>query len=167
MAKMNFPKPEEIEALPFANGFDEAHEAKDYPYGRLRTSMFYYTESRGGFGTRPVTRSINPKTGKLNAPHAGNYVPVLVIYRDLKNGHLEFASIDPMYYYESAGDFFKTFEKGMTTAQKFMVKTAEFYAEIVKDLPDAERWNRENIRKNTEQAKTLAQNWIKDNPKTF
>jgi len=72
-----------------AKSLETAIEAADYPYGRLRTSMFYFVEENKR-GWRPVRQSLNPKTNKINKPHAGNYSahPIYVCEKD--NGHLDF-----------------------------------------------------------------------------
>lgn len=66
------------------------YEAKDYPYGRLRTSMFYSLDFHPKKGFRAVTQSINPKTGKMNKPHPGTYSFFKFMYENTENGHFEF-----------------------------------------------------------------------------
>lgn len=53
---------------------DTAYEVKDYPYGyKLRTSIFYWIESKEGKGDRLCTQTINPINGKLNASKYSSY----------------------------------------------------------------------------------------------
>lgn len=70
------------------NHIDKALEVKDYPYGfRLRTSIFYWIETKKGKGDRFCTRTINPKNGKFNAPKCSTYSPYLYLQTDEK-GHI-------------------------------------------------------------------------------
>lgn len=58
-----------------------AYEVKDYPYGfRLRTSIFYWIETKKGLGDRFCTYTINPKTGKSNKPKCSTYSAFLYMY---------------------------------------------------------------------------------------
>ena len=60
--------------------------SEDYPYGyTLRTTKFDFLEFKAGKGFRHVSQTINPKTGKLNAPKKGTYSPVILLGRDEKN----------------------------------------------------------------------------------
>lgn len=71
-----------------------AYEVKDYPYGfRLRTSIFYWIESKAGHGDRFCTYTINPKTGRANAPKCGTYSTFLYMYIN-DDGHVKCAGID-------------------------------------------------------------------------
>lgn len=62
--------------------FETAAVAENYPYGKLRTEMKYWVETRTGFGQRLVTCSLNPKTKKWNKPHAGGYSVRIWLFRD-------------------------------------------------------------------------------------
>ncbi len=66
-----------------------AYEIKDYPYGRLRTSMFVWIESEPKKGDRVVRMTINPKNGRKNAPKKSTYSALYVLYINSENGHLE------------------------------------------------------------------------------
>lgn len=71
-----------------------AYEVKDYPYGfRLRTSIFYWIESKKGNGDRFCSYTINPKTGRANAPKCGTYSVFQYMFINDK-GHVENAGID-------------------------------------------------------------------------
>ena len=57
-----------------------AYVVPDYPYGfRLRTQIRYWVESKKNFGQRFVSQTLNPKTGKWNAPKAGTYHEAVVL----------------------------------------------------------------------------------------
>lgn len=52
----------------------------NYPYGyTLKTTAFYSVEFVKGKGFRTVFQTINPKTGKLNAPKKSTYSPVRIL----------------------------------------------------------------------------------------
>jgi hypothetical protein len=71
-----------------------AYEVKDYPYGfRLRTSIFYWIESKPGHGDRFCTYTINPKNGRANAPKCSTYSTFKFMYLNEK-GHVTCGSID-------------------------------------------------------------------------
>ena len=53
---------------------ETAYVVKDYPYGfKLRTSIRYWLEKKPGKGFRFVSQTMNPKTGKWNAPKPSTY----------------------------------------------------------------------------------------------
>lgn len=71
-----------------------AYEVKDYPYGfRLRTSIFYWIESKKGNGDRFCSYTINPKTGRPNKPKCGTYSVFQYMFINDK-GHVENGGID-------------------------------------------------------------------------
>jgi len=70
-------------------------EVKDYPYGRLRTSMFYSVEYVKGKGYRSVRQTINPKTGRLNKEKKSTYSEFMYMYRDAETGYVKFAGYTP------------------------------------------------------------------------
>lgn len=64
-------------------------EVKDYPYGfKLRTSLFDEVEFKPKKGYRTVKTTLNPKTGRLNAPKKSTYYPLITRYFD-ENGHVK------------------------------------------------------------------------------
>ena len=75
------------------NSREKAFEVKDYPYGRLRTSIFFWIESKPKHGDRFCSYTINPKTGRHNATKAGTYSPFLYMYMDEKE-HVTYGSIN-------------------------------------------------------------------------
>ena len=58
---------------------DTKIEVKDYPYGYLKTSMFFSVEFKASKGFRAVRQSINPKTGVLNKPKKGVYSDIILL----------------------------------------------------------------------------------------
>jgi len=77
---------------------DTKIEVKNYPYGRLRTSMFFSVEFDKKKGFRSVRQTINPKTGRLNNPKKSTYHDVLILdqaedgfckYQSLEFYHIE------------------------------------------------------------------------------
>lgn len=61
-----------------------------YPYGfRLRTKAQYWIDTVNGKGQRIAFRTLNPKTQQWNKPKLSVYSDVLVLVRNLENGHIE------------------------------------------------------------------------------
>lgn len=130
------------------------YDAKNYPYGRLRTTMRYWIETDQGCfektktgkpkqckGQRECSQSINPKTNRLNAPHCGTYSPLLAAYLDLRDvssmGDPKLKVIAaPSYYNATAAqlaDFGKAFGKTFGSFEKetfdFITKVQDAYAQ--------------------------------------
>ncbi len=114
--------------LEYAADFESAHVVEDYPYGRLRTQMKYWIEYRNGQGFRPVTCSLNPKTGKWNKPHKGTYTEGLAMYIEEGTNHTKFAHFSH-YDRENAGEFYSQFESGLSLDGKKSVKFWEFISQ--------------------------------------
>lgn len=70
------------------------HEVSSYPYGRLRTHAYFSVEFKPKFGFRSVFQTINPKTGKLNAPKKGTYYTFAYNYINPDNGHIEYGGFN-------------------------------------------------------------------------
>lgn len=65
---------------------NSAYEVKDYPYGfRLRTSIFYWIETKEGKGDRWCSYTIDPRNGRKNKPKCGTYSPFLYMYVNEEN----------------------------------------------------------------------------------
>ena len=63
--------------------------SENYPYGyTLRTTKYDWLEFKKGKGFRHVSQTINPKTGRLNAPKAGTYYELIVLRQD-ENNHVK------------------------------------------------------------------------------
>ena len=56
----------------------------DYPYGRLKCTLTCKVEFSKTHGFRIVTQTINPKTGRLNAPKKSTYYKILLRFIDEK-----------------------------------------------------------------------------------
>jgi hypothetical protein len=73
---------------------ENAYEVKDYPYGfKLRTSIFYWIETKAGKGDRLCTYTINPKNGRPNAPKYSTYSTFMYMYLN-EQGHVTYGIID-------------------------------------------------------------------------
>jgi len=73
---------------------ETAIAVENYPYGRLRTTMYYWQEDHPKRGTRFMSQTINPKNGKRNKPHASTYSLIAgQLYRDDATGHVKFAGL--------------------------------------------------------------------------
>lgn len=59
---------------------DTAYVVDDYPYGRSRTQIRYWIESKDKNGDRFCAQTLNPKTGRWNKPKKGTYSTVLAMY---------------------------------------------------------------------------------------
>jgi hypothetical protein len=113
--------------------FETAHIVHDYPYGGYRTDMAYWVEFKKSKGFRPVTCSLNPKSGKWNKPHAGVYTRALALYIEAGTGYTQFAHFS-MYDGKFASEWLAEFESGLTYEGIRAVKLAEFEAEARESL---------------------------------
>lgn len=52
----------------------------DYPYGRLKCEISFKVEFKKGKGFRFVTQTVNPKTGRINAPKKSTYSDFMYQY---------------------------------------------------------------------------------------
>ena len=67
--------------------------SENYPYGyTLRTTKYDWLEFKKGKGFRHVSQTINPKTGRLNAPKAGTYSMLMLLWQDENNHVKSFAA---------------------------------------------------------------------------
>ncbi len=57
----------------------------DYPYGRLRCTLYDTIDFDFKKGFRHVTQTINPKTNRINNPKRSTYSDLMVRYYDEKN----------------------------------------------------------------------------------
>lgn len=72
---------------------ETAFEVKEYPYGRLRTSMFYWIETIAKKGDRLVQMTINPKNGRENAPKKSTFSNLMVLFINSENDHIQVDSL--------------------------------------------------------------------------
>jgi len=82
----------------------------DYPYGRLRCTAKWWIEERPKMGARVMFQTINPKTGRVNAPKKGNYWPVVVLVKNPENGHIENFSVSNYDSIEELAKFRDTYQ---------------------------------------------------------
>lgn len=76
------------------NSFETAYCVNDYPYGRLRTKMYFWLDTHPKRGVRLVMQSVNPKTGRLNKPKMGIYSAITEnLFLD-ENGHCKSLGIN-------------------------------------------------------------------------
>ncbi len=76
-------------------------EVKNYPYGRLTTSMFFSVEFNAKKGFRSVRQTINPKTGLLNKPKKSTYSAIMLL--DSTEGFCSF-KVGEFYHIEKFND---------------------------------------------------------------
>ena len=70
------------------NSMETAYVIADYPYGRLRTLMRVWIETRPKMGQRVMEQTQNPKNGRWNKAHASTYSDIRGMVFDEK-GHIE------------------------------------------------------------------------------
>jgi hypothetical protein len=64
---------------------EKSLKVDDYPYGyTLRTSIFYWIESKKGRGDRFCSYTVNPKNGRPNKPKCSVYSTFKYMYLDEK-----------------------------------------------------------------------------------
>jgi len=82
---------------PKHNSAETAYVVDDYPYGRkTRTQMRYWLETKKGRGTRMMSQTKNPKTGRWNKPKASTYSGAAVMKMDEK-GHIKHVGVHMAY----------------------------------------------------------------------
>ncbi len=69
----------------------------NYPYGSLRCTITFDIEFKKGKGFRFVTQTVNPKTGRTNAPKTSTYAHFAWLYSDEK-GHIHHGEINVFGY---------------------------------------------------------------------
>jgi len=60
----------------------------NYPYGSLKCTITFDIEFKKGKGFRMKSQTINPKTGRTNAPKYTTYSDFMVLHKD-ENGHVK------------------------------------------------------------------------------
>lgn len=87
----------------------------DYPYGRLRCERRIWIETNGK-GSRFCSQTVNPKTGRVNAPHKSTYSAYMVLVEE-DNGHVNPRSIGLYRGSEDLTAFLTENQDGLTAAQ--------------------------------------------------
>lgn len=72
----------------------EIVEVTDYPYGRLRTSLFDAIEFNPKKGYRTSKTTINPKTGIKNNPKRSTYSDFMIRFIDPETGYIKTAAFN-------------------------------------------------------------------------
>lgn len=83
---------------------NETHEVASYPYGRLRTKAFFSIEFVAKKGFRNVFQTIDPKSGRLNAPKKSTYSLFAFQTKD-ENGFIRNGSLGPSLNNEQINKF--------------------------------------------------------------
>jgi hypothetical protein len=69
--------------------------SENYPYGfRLKTKKYDFIEYKRSHGFRHGSQTVNPKTGRLNAPKYSTYYTIGILYRNEDN-HIKFEAYSP------------------------------------------------------------------------
>lgn len=68
---------------------ETAYKVENYPYGGLRTTMFYWIETVKGKGDRFCSMTINPKNGRKNNPKKSTYSDFMYLYIEPVTGHVK------------------------------------------------------------------------------
>jgi len=106
---------------------ERPYEVKNYPYGfKLRTSQFYWIESKAGKGDRLGTYTIDPRNGRKNKPKYSTYITFMWMYLD-ENGHVQTSAIDSYdrEYFAARFEYILKFvgEYYITDVQKANIRT--------------------------------------------
>jgi len=128
---------------------ETAYEIKDYPYGRLRTSMFVWIETQPKKGDRVCRQTINPKNGRLNAPKCSTYANLMFLYlSDI--GHVQTAQATIYTKADALKSFVEAFGASNLNEEQqkqfrqlsgeILTTSNEFTGEKVKDY--AVKWER-------------------------
>ena len=70
----------------------EKASINNYPYGRLQCIAFFSLDHKVRKGFRTVFQTINPKNGVLNKAKNSTYSPILAMYENTENNHIEYES---------------------------------------------------------------------------
>ena len=107
----------------------------DYPYGfRLRTKIRYWVETKKGKGQRFVSQTLNPKTGRWNAPKPSTYSDIMVVYIDKTNGYVTHATLSFSDGEAELKEFLDVFETILTVYQKARIRVFKAIIETRKHV---------------------------------
>jgi hypothetical protein len=98
--------------------------SENYPYGfKEKTTKTDWLEFKKGKGFRHVSQTINPKTGRANAPKASTYYDCMLLGKDSETG-----------YVKSVGYSFNGNERMNNTAAFINQNFDLFTTEQIKDM---------------------------------
>ena len=114
--------------LPNHTSFETAYVVDNYPYGGHRTKMAFWLEynPRKNGGYRLVSCSLNPKTGRWNAPKPSTYCPIAAMYLDEK-GHVQWVGLEVTSSPEKMTAFLNDFPGQCTSVVQLAAKVAMTY----------------------------------------
>lgn len=114
--------------LPNHTSFETAYVVDNYPYGGHRTKMAFWLEynPRKNGGYRLVSCSLNPKTGRWNAPKPSTYCPIAAMYLDEK-GHVQWEGLQVTSSPEKMTAFLNDFPGQCTSVVQLAAKVAMTY----------------------------------------
>jgi hypothetical protein len=95
--------------------------ARNYPYGGMKTEMFFYVQEKGKKGYRTVTQSKNPKNGMMNKPHAGTYYFLPIYILEKSEGFFEFLYCP--HYPDKAQEFINLYWKMIPEKDQKFIQT--------------------------------------------
>lgn len=111
---------------------DNAYVVDDYPYGSLRTKIRFWLEKSPSKGFRFVSQTLNPKTGKWNAPKPSTYAKIGgQMFLDDKN-HVVWNSITEYTSATDVEDFLKDFpQTDKAILKKWVPMKVAYYKKLV------------------------------------
>lgn len=62
----------------------------NYPYGRLKCEATFGLEFDAKKGFRTTFQTVNPKDQRINKPKKSTYSPIILMYKNTENGHIEY-----------------------------------------------------------------------------
>lgn len=93
---------------------ETAYIVEDYPYGfTLRTKIRFWLEHNGKKGTRFISQTLNPKTGKWNKPKKDTYSSIAgCLYLD-ENGHVKYEGLTAYSDLEGSLEYYEKYKHGL------------------------------------------------------
>lgn len=102
---------------------DTAYVVDDYPYGfRKRTKIRYWLESNGNKGFRFVAQTMNPDTGRWNAPKKSIYSDLAGVMGLDSKGHVTWTALAYNSSPKAVLDFVQNYPKADLSRLKLFVK---------------------------------------------
>jgi hypothetical protein len=137
--------------------FENAVSVYDYPYGRLRTEMRFWIESKPKHGYRLVTRSLNPKNGRWNNPKKTTYSAFLSLVKMKENGHIKTIGFSNYTEESKIQDFLNIHREYFSQDQinlieaiiKIKTKVSDHYKKAIQELEEKPRIKNDTLEENT------------------